>query len=81
MILRRQAFGYVVAFSLLILEALLLPIISIATLIQIDLGIEYAPAEIVGPIAGFGLLAAFALWVITSILRRVSVVPRDRAKA
>lgn len=71
MILRRQSFGYVIAFSLIVLEALLLPIISVATLIQIRLGVEFTPGEIVGPIVGFGVLAVLSIWVISSILRKV----------
>jgi hypothetical protein len=77
MILRGKAFGYVIAFSLLVLEALLLPLIAIATVVQIDLGIEFTPAEIVGPIAGFGVFAAGALAVIVAILRRVPPVRID----
>jgi hypothetical protein len=64
MTLRRQPFGYVIAFSLLVLEALLLPIIAIATALQVNMGIEFTAGEIVGPIAGFGLLAIMSLWVM-----------------
>lgn len=74
MILRRRLFGYVVAFSLLILEALLLPLITIATVVQIDIGIDFGPAEIAGPIAGFSLFAVLSLWVIVAVLRRVPTV-------
>lgn len=71
MILKGHPFGYTAAFSLLILEALLLPLITIGTLAQLELGIEFEPPEIVGPIAGFSILAAFASWVIARILRAV----------
>jgi hypothetical protein len=71
MILRHRVFGYVVAFSLLVLEALLLPFIAIATMVQVDLGMEFEPPEIIGPIAGFGVFAVLSLWVIVAILRRV----------
>jgi hypothetical protein len=69
MILRRRPFGYVIAFSLLVLEALLLPIIAIATALQMNMGIEFTPAEIVGPIAGFAVLAIMSLWVMRATLR------------
>jgi hypothetical protein len=72
MILRRRPFGYVVAFSLLVLEAFLLPLITIATILQIRLGLSFAPGEVVGPIAGFSVFALLAVWVIASILRNVS---------
>jgi hypothetical protein len=72
LILRRRPFGYVVAFSLLVLEALLMPLITIATIAQVRLGISFTPGEIVGPIAGFSVFAALSIWVIASLLRHVS---------
>lgn len=68
-ILRGNTFGYTVAFSLLVLEAMLFPIITIATLIQLNLGIEFEPPEIFGPIAGFTALSVISLWVIGRIFR------------
>lgn len=71
MILRRRVFGYVVAFSLLVLEALLMPMITIATIVQVRSGVSFAPGEIAGPIAGFTVLAVLAIWVIVALLRRL----------
>lgn len=71
MILKGRWAGYVTAFSLLILEALLMPIITIGTILQIRLGLTFTPPEIVGPIAGFSILAAIAIWVIVTVLRRI----------
>ncbi len=71
MIWRRRVVGYVTAASLLVLEALLMPIIAIATIIQIQLGVSFEPGQVIGPIAGFSLLAAFAIWVNVAVLRRV----------
>jgi hypothetical protein len=71
MILRRESFGYVIAFSLIVLEAFLLPIITVATVVQVRLGVEFTPGEIVGPIVGFGVLAVLSIWVMSSILRNV----------
>lgn len=71
LILRRKAFGFLLAFSLLVLEALLMPLITIATIVQIDLGLDFTPGEVVGPIAGFSLFAITALCVIIQLLRRI----------
>jgi hypothetical protein len=75
LILRRRPFGYVVAFSLLILEAILMPMITIATIAQIREGVSFEPGEIVGPIAGFSVLAVLSLWVITTLLRHIGKRP------
>lgn len=67
----RRGFGYVIAFSLLVLEALLLPIIAVATALQVSMGIESTPGEMIGPIAGFGVLAIMSLWVMRATLDAV----------
>ncbi len=71
LILRRRAFGYVMAMSLLVLEALLMPLITIATIAQVRLGLSFATGEIVGPIAGFTVLAVLAIVVLRAILTNV----------
>jgi hypothetical protein len=71
MILRRRPFGYVIAFSLLVLEALLMPVIVIATVAQIRMGVSFTPGEIVGPIAGFSTFALVSIWVIAVLLRHI----------
>jgi hypothetical protein len=71
-ILRTTWIGYVTAFSLLVLEALLMPIITIGTIFQVQLGISFTLPEVVGPIAGFSSLAVAAIWVIITLLRRIS---------
>lgn len=75
LILCRCPFGYVVAFSLLILEAMLMPMITIATIVQIREGVSFEPGEIVGPIAGFSVFAVLSLWVITTLLRQLGNRP------
>lgn len=77
MIWRRRVVGYVTAASLLVLEAFLMPIITIATIIQVQLGISFEPGQMIGPIAGFSLLAAFAIWVSVAVLRSVPKGARD----
>lgn len=69
MILRGRPLGYVVASSLLVLEALLLPLITVATVMQVSAGVTFTSAEMVGPIAGFTLLAVVAIAVLRIILR------------
>jgi len=71
MILKRRWLGYVTAFSLLVLEALLMPIIALGTIFQVQLGVTFSPPEVVGPIAGFSILAVAAIWVIIAVLRQV----------
>ena len=77
MILRRRPFGYVIAFSLLVLEALLMPMIAIATVAQIRMGVSFTPGEIVGPIAGFSTFALVSIWVIAVLLRRMPPLRKD----
>lgn len=72
MILKRRWVGYVISFSLLGLEALLMPIITIGTILQVQLGVTFTPAEVVGPIAGFSVLAVGAIGVMVAVLRRVT---------
>jgi hypothetical protein len=80
LILKRRSFGYVVASSLLILEALLLPMITVATIAQIRFGVDLAPEEFVGPIAGFGVFALLSVWVLAAILRNISPPAAEHAK-
>jgi hypothetical protein len=75
LILRRRTLGYVTAFSLLVLEAVLMPMIAIATFEQIRLGISFTRGEVVGPIAGFSVFALLAVAVLISLLRRVEHAP------
>ena len=63
------------AASLLLLEALLLPLIAIATVVQVRMGLSFSAAEVVGPIVGFAAIAALALWALTAVLRHVPQAP------
>jgi hypothetical protein len=71
LILSGRRFGYVVAFSLLVLEAMLMPLITTATIVQVRDGISFEPGEIVGPIAGFSVFAVLSLGVIFTLMRRI----------
>lgn len=71
LILRGKVSGYLFAFPLLVLEALLAPMIAAQTVSQLRAGVSFTPAEIVGPISSFVVLATLALWVLASIYRKL----------
>jgi hypothetical protein len=72
LILRRRPLGYLVAMSLLVLEAMLAPMMIAQTLSQVRAGISFTAGEVVGVLAGFGVLAVIAVWVAVAILRSVA---------
>jgi len=76
LILRRSSRGYTFAFPLLGIIIMLLPTITLGTVSQIRAGVSYGIGEIVGPIAGFALLGALAIWVLIGILRRLPASSR-----
>lgn len=57
--------------SLLVLETLLLPVITLGTVFQIQSGLSFSASEIAGPIVGFAILAAGAVAVIIAILGNI----------
>jgi hypothetical protein len=71
LLLRRAALGYLVAAALLGIIVLLGPNFVAQTISQLRAGVEFSTGEAVGPIAGFGLVAAFGIWVFALILRRL----------
>lgn len=79
LILWRNPLGYLVAFSLLILEVILTPLLVAQTSSQLLVGITFTPAEIIGPIIGFALLGLFALWVLVILLRKTTEPARKQA--
>ncbi|HEY5529235.1 MAG TPA: hypothetical protein VIL51_07315 [Thermoleophilia bacterium] len=76
-LVRRRPLGYLVAIPLLVLIAMLLPAIALQTAFQVSAGVSLTPGEIIGPIAGFAILGALALWILAVIARKVPKVPRD----
>lgn len=72
---RREPLGYLIAAPLLVTIVLLLPSISLATALQAAAGIAFTPAEVIGPIAGFGVLGAVGARLLVRLLRGV---PTDR---
>ena len=72
MLLRRDPRGYLVAFPLLVILALLLPTIAVQTYVQLGAGVIFTTPEIVGPISGFlvfGLIAVAVIWILLRDLR------------
>jgi hypothetical protein len=70
-ILHGAPIGYLVAFSLLVFETMLAPLIAAQTVSQVAAGVSFPPGQMVGPIAGFAVLALAALWVYVSLLRNI----------
>ncbi|HMM41245.1 MAG TPA: hypothetical protein PKA95_05035, partial [Thermomicrobiales bacterium] len=71
LVLRGDALGYLIALPLLVLESLLAPMIVAQTISQLEAGYEFTTAEIVGPVAGFTVLAVLAIWFLTATLRNI----------
>jgi hypothetical protein len=72
LILRGRATGYLCAPPLFMLEALLAPMIIAQTIVQVRAGVDFTTAEIAGPIAGFGVLAVIALWMLVRLMRHIA---------
>lgn len=73
LILRGETAGYLLAVPLLVLEAALAPLIAAQTIGQVVAGVEFTPAEVVGPIVGFVTIAVLAVWFLVRILRHVTL--------
>lgn len=72
MILRGNALGFVVAMPLLTLIILLAPQIILSTIFQYRAGVPFSTGEMIGPVAGFVILGAVGLWLLTNLLRNIS---------
>jgi hypothetical protein len=72
LLLRRAPLGYVLAVPLLGILVLLAPSVVAQTISQSLAGVSFSPGEIAGPIAGFGLLAVLAIWLLAALLRSVA---------
>ena len=68
---RRNPLGYLLAAPLLVTMVLLLPTIALSTALQAAAGISFTAAEVVGPIAGFGILGVAGTWLLVRLLRAV----------
>lgn len=77
LIWRRNPTGYLIAYSLLVLEIMLTPMIAAQTVSQLLAGITFTPAEIIGPMVGFATLGLFALWMMVILLRGTADTPQQ----
>jgi hypothetical protein len=68
---RREPAGYLLAVPLLVTIVLLLPTITLSTLLQAAAGLSFTPAEVMGPIAGFGVLGVWGARLLFRLLRAV----------
>ena len=79
---RRQPLGYLLAAPLLVTIGMLLPTIGHATALQVAAGISVTPLEVIGPVAGFGVLGVIGTRLLLRLLRAVpTTVPTRLGKA
>lgn len=70
MLLRRsEPLGYLIVIVLLVLLLVLAPAITAQTVSQLAVDIDFTPAEVIGPMAGFVVLGALAAWCLIGLLR------------
>ncbi len=71
LLLRRAPLGYVLAFPLLGVIAMLGPGFAARTWMQVAAGVHFTTVEMAGPIGGFGVVAVLAVWAMAAILQRL----------
>jgi hypothetical protein len=72
LLLRHNPLGSLLAVPLLGILVLLGPTFVAQNISQTLAGVSFSPAEVIGPIAGFGLLSLVAIWFLVALLRTVS---------
>jgi hypothetical protein len=75
---RRRPQGFLVAVPLLVLMSLLLPMILAQTVFQLRADVSFTAAEVIGPIGGFLVLGALAVWLVVAVLRAAGDPPPTR---
>jgi len=68
LLLRSDPLGIVIAFPLLVLIVLLVPLITLATLFQRAAGVKFTTAEMIGPVAGFVLLGVLGIVFVVALV-------------
>jgi hypothetical protein len=63
------AIGYRIVMPLLVLLATLAPAIAAQSAFQVDAGVELPPGAVIGPVAGFVVLAVLAMYFVARILQ------------
>jgi hypothetical protein len=69
LVLKRDPLGHAIALPLLGCILFLLPVIVLATILQIRAGVIFMPAEITGPIGGFLVLGLGGAWFLRAAWR------------
>gem|GEM_PF-5009489 len=82
---RRNPRGYLLAWVMLAFLVLISMGVALQTAFQVSAGIDFAPAEIYGPITGFLTVGAVAMYFVVRLLRRATITenepPRRAASA
>lgn len=81
LLLRKNTLGYLVAVPLLVIIILLTPQIALSTVFQRAAGVPFTTGEMIGPISGFVVLGAVAIWLTVSLLRGVAKAGQARIAA
>ncbi len=69
---RKNLVGLVLAVPLLTLIVLLVPQIILSTIFQRQAGVPFTIGEMVGPMAGFTVLGSVGLWLLVTLLKKIS---------
>jgi hypothetical protein len=75
LLFRHRPEGWLLAFPMLVLLISLMPMIALQTVFQLQGGIEYTAAEMIGPMGGFVVLAGIALWLLAKMLSALRIGP------
>jgi hypothetical protein len=75
-VLRRDPLGYLIASTTFVVTLMLGPALTLMTVSQLAAGVTFTPAEIVGPVAGFLVLAFVGMVAAVVLLRHVADGPR-----
>jgi hypothetical protein len=71
LMLRRDPLGHALGVPLILFAGLLAPMVAAMTVFQVQAGVEFTTGAVVGPISGFIVLAAVAVWLLVVLLRHV----------
>lgn len=77
--LRRKEAGYTIGIPLLGIIVMLLPVIVASTVSQVRAGFQFTIGQMIGPVAGFGVVGALAIWAVAAIL--FALPPRSAVPA
>lgn len=72
LLLRRAPLGYLLAFIVLALLALIGLVVVAQTVVQLQVGITYATGVLIGMVGSWVILGLIALWLVVTILRHIS---------